>query len=320
MADWRLFSVTSNGIRLRVAEQGEGPLVLMLHGWPESWYSWRHQLPWVANLGYRAVAPDLRGYGASDAPRPVDAYAMRELCADVVGLIDHYGERSAVLVGHDWGAMVAWQCALLAPERISSVIALSVPYSGRSRVPPTEALRARNGENFYYMLYFQEPGVAEAEFDADPHGILSRLYVSPDAPRESPRIRDRKASAGGWIDRLGAPKELPTWLGAEDLAYYVSEFARRGFRGGINYYRNLDRNWRDTPQLAGAKLAQPAYFVAGARDVVLAGHDADWLESLMRPSVPELRRIELIPRVGHWVQQEAAQPVNLLLREFLEEL
>jgi pimeloyl-ACP methyl ester carboxylesterase len=320
MNEPRLYTLTSNGIRLRVAEQGEGPLVLLLHGWPESWYSWRHQLPWIAGLGYRAVAPDMRGYGGSDAPGAVEAYAMRELCADVVGLIDHYGARTAVLVGHDWGAMVAWQCALLAPERISAVVALSVPYSGRSRVPPTEALRARYGDDFYYMLYFQELGLAEAEFDLDPQGILSRLYASPDTPRQPPRIRERKRSAGGWIDRLGAPKELPAWLRAEDLAYYVTEFARRGFRGGINYYRNLDRNWHDTPQLAGAQLAQPAYFIAGARDVVLAGHDAAWLESLMRPSVPQLRRIELIPRVGHWVQQEVAQPVNLLLREFLAEL
>jgi len=320
MTEPRLTSVRMPRIRLRVAERGEGPLVLLLHGWPESWYSWRHQLPWIAGLGYRAVAPDMRGYGGSDAPQAVEAYAMRELCADVVGLIDHYGARDAVLVGHDWGAIVAWSCALLAPERVSAVIALSVPHAGRAALPPTQALRARFGENFYYVLYFQEPGLAEAEFDADPHAILSRLYASPDTPREEPRTRDRKRSAGGWTDRLGAPKELPGWLTPDDLAYYVDEFTRSGFRSGIHYYRNLDRNWHDTPELAGAQLAQPAYFIAGARDVVIGGHDAAWLEKLMRPAVPKLRRIELLPRIGHWVQQESPQPVNLLLREFLAEL
>ena len=145
MAAWAHRYAPVNGLTMHYVEQGEGPLVLLLHGWPESWYSWRHQLPWLAALGYRVVAPDMRGYGGSDAPDAVDAYAMRELVADVVGLIDHHRERSAVLIGHDWGAMVAWQCALLAPERVSSVIALSVPYSGRSRVPPTEALRAPRG-------------------------------------------------------------------------------------------------------------------------------------------------------------------------------
>jgi pimeloyl-ACP methyl ester carboxylesterase len=318
MIERRFSMIQSNGIRLRVAEDGSGPLVLLLHGWPESWYSWRHQLPWLAGLGYRAVAPDMRGYGGSEAPEAVEAYAMRQLCADVIGLIDHYAERDAVIVGHDWGAIVAWHCALLYPERVSALIALSVPYAGRSVVPPLEALRARHGENFNYILYFQEPGLAEAEFDADPRGILARLYASPHTPREEPRTRDRKRSAGGWIDRLGAPKELPDWLAADDLAYYVSEFARRGFRGGIQYYRNLDRNWHDTPELAGAQVAQRALFIAGARDVVLAGHDAPWVERLMRPSVPKLDRIELIPRVGHWVQQESAQLVNLMLRDFLE--
>ncbi|HVR28887.1 MAG TPA: alpha/beta hydrolase [Thermoanaerobaculia bacterium] len=309
-----------NGIHLRVAERGEGPLVLLLHGWPESWYSWRHQLPALAAAGYRAVAPDLRGYGGSDAPAEVEAYDVHHVCRDVTGLIDHYGEKTAVVVGHDWGAILAWQCALLEPDRISAIAPMSVPYAGRGDASLVERLAQAQGDNFFYILYFQEPGVAEAELDDDPRGILSRLYTSPDTPREAPSITDPKRNAGGWIGRLGRPTELPGWLSAEDLDYYVAELTRAGFRGGINYYRNFHRNWESTPELAEAKVEQPVLFVAGEKDGVIRGADAARLDALMRPWAPRLDRVVVVPGVGHWVQQEAVEATNAALLEFLSSL
>jgi pimeloyl-ACP methyl ester carboxylesterase len=185
-------TVEANGITMRIAEMGQGPLVIFLHGFPESWYSWRHQLPAVAKAGFHAVAPDLRGYGKSDKPANVEDYDIHHLSADVTGLIDALGEKTAVVVGHDWGSLVAWNAVLLHPDRFTALVAMSVPYGGRGAVSPLETMKKTFGDNFYYILYFQEPGVAEAEFDKDPRGILSRLYLSPDSPREPPQITDRR--------------------------------------------------------------------------------------------------------------------------------
>ena len=196
-------TVETNGIKLRIAEMGKGPLVIFLHGFPESWYSWRHQLPAVAKAGFHAVAPDLRGYGKSDKPANVDDYDIRHLTADVTGLIDALGEKTAVVVGHDWGSLVAWNAVLLHPDRFTGLVAMSVPYGGRAAVSPLETMKKTFGDNFYYILYFQEPGVAEGEFDKDPRAILSRLYLSPDSPREPPEITDpkrmrRRLDPAGW--------------------------------------------------------------------------------------------------------------------------
>lgn len=312
--------IDSNGIRMRIAEQGDGPLVLLLHGWPESWYSWRHQIPALAAAGYHVVAPDMRGFGQSDAPEDVQSYDINHLTADVVGIIDAVGEKQAVVVGHDWGAIVAWQCALLAPQRFRAVVAMSVPYGGRGNESLITSLKRRFADNFFYILYFQEPGVAEREFDADPRGVLSRLYLSPDSPREPPELTDPKMAAGGWIKRLGAPKSLPDWLSEGDLDYYVEQFTAAGFRGGINYYRNFHRNWEITPQLADAKVEQPALFIAGEKDMVIRGADKEQLRQLMSPAVSDLRTVKLLPEIGHWVQQENPQATNAAVVEFLKSL
>lgn len=309
--------IESNGIRMRIAEMGEGPLVLLLHGWPESWYSWRHQLPALAQAGYRAVAPDMRGYGQTDAPEAVEEYDIVKLAGDAVGILDALGEETAVVIGHDWGAVVAWHCALLHPQRFRAVIALSVPYGGRPEESYLSTLKRNYGDNFFYMLYFQEPGVAEAEFDADPRGILSRLYTSPTTPREKATLKNPKRTAGGWIPRLGAPRELPDWLTAEDLDFYVNEFTKAGFRGGINFYRNLHRNWEITPQLSGAKVQQPALFVAGEKDVVIRGATQQQLTNTIGRATEDLRGVKLIPEIGHWVQQESPEETNTAILEFL---
>ncbi len=317
--------VETNGITLRVAEMGpidgkDAPLVVLVHGWPESWYSWRHQIPAIAAAGYKVIAPDMRGYGHSDKPEPVTDYDITHTTGDIVGLIDAYGADKAIVIGHDWGAIVTWNTALLHPDRVSAMIAMSVPNSGRGAGGPVAGMRTAFGDNFYYILYHQEPGVAEAEYDADPRGLLSRLYASPDTPRDPPTVTDPKRSAGGWIPRLGKPKELPAWLTAADLDYIVGEFHHAGFRGGVNYYRNMDRNWEITPQLAGARIKVPAAFLAGTDDIVIRGAKEPALRAQMERVADDLRGVTLVPGAGHWIQQEKPAETNAFILDFLASL
>jgi pimeloyl-ACP methyl ester carboxylesterase len=260
----------------------------------------------------------MRGYGKSDKPQDVESYSIQKVTADIVGIVDAMGEKTAMLAGHDWGSIVTWHCMLLHPERFTALVAMSVPYSGHGQQSLIQTLQATLGDNFYYILYFQEPGMAEKEFDADPRGILSRLYLSPDSPREAPVITDPKRAAGGWIPRLGAPKGLPAWLKQADLDYYVNEFTQAGFRGGINYYRNFHPNWVSTPQLADAKVTAPVYFIAGEKDTVIRGATIDGLKSMMRNAVPDLRGVTLVPNTGHWVQQERPAETNAAMIEFYQ--
>lgn len=306
---------------MRLAEAGplHGPLVLLAHGWPESWYSWRHQIEPLAAAGYRVVVPDMRGYGGTDAPPEVESYDIFHLVRDMVGILDEAGRDRAVIAGHDWGAVVAWHAALLRPERFRAVAALSVPHFGRPRTPPVETWKQRYGDNFYYILYHQEPGVAEREYDADPEGLLRMLYASPDSPREPPSITGPLRQAGDFIGRWGRPHELPEWLDAEDLEYYIGEFRRAGFRGGVNYYRNLDRNWA---LLEGHDevVEVPALFIAGSLDLVVAHLGRERVEDRMRPCVPQLKHLEWIDGAGHWIQQERPAVCNRVLLDFLEAL
>ena len=313
--------IQSNGLRMRIAEAGVSgyPLVILAHGWPESWYSWRHQLNALAEAGYHVVAPDMRGYGETDAPPGIQDYDILKLAADMVGIVDEAGTDQAIIVGHDWGALVAWHAVLLHPDRFRAVAALSVPYFGPSPEAPTKLWKQRHGDNFYYILYHQKPGIAEREYDADPGGLLRMLYTSPDTPRHPPLNTDQHKNAGGWIGRLGAPKVLPHWLSDQDLEYYVNEFARTGFRGGLNYYRNIDRN-HELMAAVNPVIKVPALFIAGEKDVVIAGLDREQLESRMRPFVPDLRHIEWLEGAGHWIQQERPEECNRALLDFLAQL
>lgn len=315
--------IQSNGIKMRVAEAGppDGPTVLLVHGWPESWYSWRHQIPALASAGYHVVVPEMRGYGKTDAPEPVEDYDIVTLAGDMVGVLDAVGVEKAAIVGHDWGSMVAANSVLLHPDRFSSLILMSVPYGGRAAQSLMTSLEASYGDNFFYILYHnEEGGVAEAEYDSDPRGLLSRLYLSPDSPREDPTVLDPKRSAGGWIPRLGAAKGLPDWLKAEDLDYYVSQFEESGFRGGVNYYRNFHRNWEITEHLQDAKIEVPTLFVAGQKDMVIRGATADALKGMMGGAIPDLRDVVIVPEMGHWIQQEDPDVTNAAMLEFLKSL
>jgi pimeloyl-ACP methyl ester carboxylesterase len=303
-----------------VAEEGEGPLVLLCHGFPESWYSWRHQLRALAQAGFRAVAPDMRGYGQTERPEEIDRYTLLHLVGDMVGLLDALGERQAVIVGHDWGGPVAWHAALMRPDRFRGVVALSVPFRPRLPVRPTTVM-PQTGDEWFYQLYFQQPGVAEAEFERDARlAIRSILFtLSGDAPARA-KSPDMVPRAGGLLDRMDDPASLPPWLSPRDLDFYVSEFARTGFRGGLNWYRNIDRNWELLAPFAGAQVKVPALYVAGDRDLVVSFRGMDQLIPNLAKHVPGLRRTMMLPGCGHWTQQERADEVNSALIGFLNAL
>jgi pimeloyl-ACP methyl ester carboxylesterase len=320
MADIGYRDADLGAIRLRYAEAGDGPAVLLCHGWPETAHSWRNQIGALAGAGYRVVAPDMRGYGTSSAPAAVEDYTILHLVGDMVGLLDVLGVGEAVIVGHDWGAPVAWHAALLRPDRFRAVVGMSVPHTRRPPQAPLEVLR-RRGYHGFYWLYFQEPGVAEAELERDVVRALRRIYhaASGDVP-EGWHWRAVVPAGAGLLDTTIEPASLPPWLAPADFEIYVAAFRKSGFRGGLNWYRNIDRNWALMAPFAGLRIRQPALFIAGERDPTLriAGR-ADRVAA-MEEAVPGLRGKILIPRAGHWVQQEAAERVNVELIAFLQSL
>jgi pimeloyl-ACP methyl ester carboxylesterase len=317
-------TVEANGIHLHIAEQGEGPLVVLCHGFPESWYSWRHQLAALSAAGFRAVAPDMRGYGQSSRPEAIDQYTLLHLVGDMVGLLDALGVDQAAIAGHDWGAPVAWHAALLRPDRFRAVVGLSVPYRQRSSVIPTSVMPRRD-DAIFYQLYFQAPRVAELELERDVRATLAKLLYSAsgDAPRRGgggggdvgmvPRD-------GGFLTRMLSPSALPAWLSDADLDFYAGEFARTGFRGGLNWYRNIDRNWELLAPFAGAKVNVPALYMAGDRDLVVGFRNMDKAIANLAVYVPQLRDSIILPGCGHWTQQERAAEVNTAMIDFLRQL
>ena len=305
-------------LKQRIAEAGSGSPVLLLHGFPEGAYSWRKQLPALAQAGFRAIAPDQRGYAGTDAPLEIEAYDHVELAADVVALMDTLGIERAPVVAHDWGAALAWNLALLHPTRVSAVVALSVPFGGRSPAPPVETLKRRLGDTFFYMLYFQKPGVAEAELEADVRESLRVFYYSSsgDAPPGSFFVPQKKTAK--LFETMKAPPGLPAWLTEADLDVYADAFRTSGFRGPLNWYRTLDRTWERTAHLADAKVEQPALFIAGDRDpVVMFSQGA---LARMPSLVPRLEKTSFLPGVGHWTQQERPDEVSAEIVRFLRTL
>jgi pimeloyl-ACP methyl ester carboxylesterase len=321
--------VKTNGISLNVVEQGQGPLILLCHGFPESSYSWRHQINALAAAGFHAVAPDMRGYGKSDRPEAIDQYTIFHLVGDIVGLVDAFETPSAVLVGHDWGASIAWQAARLRPDRFRAVVSLSVPYRPRGPAHPT-SLMPQTEEAQFYQLYFQAPGVAEAEFEKDPRLTL-RTNLFGASGEGITAIRAMSAASGktpgvGMVPRgggmlpSGVQVPLPSWLSETDLEVYAGEFTRSGFRGPLNYYRNVDRNWEMMAAVEGIKVSVPALYIAGDHDVVVAFPGAAEHIANMKQHVPLLRDIQMLAGCGHWTQQERPAEVNAAIIEFLRSL
>ncbi|WP_225206426.1 alpha/beta fold hydrolase [Novosphingobium huizhouense] len=308
--------IETNGIALNIAEAGapDAPLVLLIHGFPESWYSWRHQFAPLAAAGYHVVAPDMRGYGKSDKPEAIDAYNQVEIVNDIIGLIPALGYEQAVVIGHDWGAPTAWATALFHPDKVRAVGGLSVPFMPRSPVQPMPAMREMFKGQFFYQLYFQEPGVAEAEFEKDIRRSLRKFLVMAAGETDLTKLPP-KSEHDDLLSNLPDPEVLPAWLSEADLDFYAGEFARSGMRGPLNYYRNFDLTWRLTHG-APTQIHQPAMFVAGAADGVVMMAAA--AIAALPQTVTDLRINRMIPGIGHWTQQEAPEAVNEAILEFLK--
>lgn len=305
--------------RIHLVEQGTGPLVLLVHGFPESWYSWRHQLPALAAAGYLAVAVDVRGYGRSSKPEDVSAYRMLDLVEDAVAVVHALGERSAVIVGHDWGAGIAAHSALLRPDVFRAVGLLSVPYAPRGGPRPGEIFAGMGGDEEFYVSYFQRPGRAEAEIEPDVRGWLAGFYAAfsadtmPAPGTPDPHFVSR---AGGTLrERFPATAGLPAWLGEDELDVYAGEFERTGLTAALNRYRNMDRDWEDMAPFDGAPLTQPSLFLGGALDA-----STTWLSDAIAAyptTLPGLRGSHILEGCGHWIQQERPAEVNQHLTEWL---
>lgn len=307
-------AVSANGIEIFLLEEGKGPLVLLCHGWPELSYSWRHQIPAIAAAGFRVAAPDMRGFGKTSAPADVGAYSIFDHVGDMVALVEALGERQAVIIGHDWGAPVAWHAALFRPDIFTAVAGLSVPPPFRGRGRPLDTLRDSGITNFYWQ-YFQTPGVAEAEFERDValsmRTLLGRGFSDPSA---SLFVEDGKGFLGN--PRTDLP--LPDWLSEADLAHFSEAYRQSGFRGGLNWYRNIDRNWELTAPWQGAQIRQPSLFIAGSKDSVITGLIGAKRVADMERVLPGLRQKLIIQGAGHWIQQECAAEVNAALVAFLK--
>jgi len=316
----QFINVETNGITLRVATAGEGPLVLLVHGFPESWYSWRHQIRDLAEAGYRVAAPDVRGYGGSSRPKAIEDYAMREMAADMAGLVEAFSSGApAVVIGHDWGAPIAWHSALLHPDRFRAVAGLSGPHVPLADRNPLELMKEAfiDKGRFFYLHYFQTPGRAEAELEADVERAIKTMYYawSGDAPEGY--WHNRKPVDARLLDEIApVPESLPAWFSADDAAYYVGEFERTGFRGALNRYRNFERDFQIYKSLTSYVIQQPSLFIGGDRDPALVMFPDGPIEQ-MRTVCAHLRGAHMLAGIGHWTQQEAPEEVSKILLEWL---
>jgi pimeloyl-ACP methyl ester carboxylesterase len=314
-------TVNARGTRIHLVEEGTGPVVLLIHGFPESWYSWRHQLPAIAAAGFRAVAIDVRGYGRSSAPLDIEAYGMLHHVNDNLGVLEALGEPAAVVVGHDWGSPIAANSALLRPDVFRALALLSVPYSPPGPRRPSDAFAEMGGGEEFYINYFQEPGRAEAEAEADVRGWLLGFYIGASGNASRPPDGGTIATVprGGRLrDRFVVPEELPPWLTEADVDFYTAEFEAKGFRGALNRYRNVDRDWQDLQPWGRQPITVPSLFIGGERD-----GPTIWGQAAIGrfpQTLPGLRGSHILPGCGHWVQQERAEEVNDLLVGWLKSL
>ena len=305
-----------NGIRLSLYTAGpaDGLPIWLLHGFPECWHSWRHQIQALAAAGYRVHVPEMRGYGYSSAPKDPAAYDLITICADIQAAMDALGHQQVAMIGHDWGAPVAWHLALLEPQRIKVVCALSVPFGGRPKKPAIEVMRELYQDRFHYILYFQKPGLAEAEMAENiPRTLRIMMHGMSGTDGGSTLVQDKPADAR-WLDDRSDPGVPPHWCSLEAFQVYVDTFERSGFHGPVNWYRNFERNWERTAPLAGQHIDQPALFIIGDADPV--GELESYTIKKMPSVVPRVEQ-HVVAHCGHWIQCEKPEPVNTLLLEFL---
>ena len=307
-------TIRTNGIRMAITEEGDGPPVVLCHGFPELAYSWRHQLPALTAAGFHAIAPDQRGYGGTDRPEAVTEYDIHRLTGDLAGLLDALGLERAVFVGHDWGGTVAWTMALLHRERVAGVIGVNTPYLPRPSAPPISLLRMMYGDN-YYMVHFQEPGVADAALRRDVRRVFTAM-MRGGVPQDEFRAHVRQKAGPGMHNMIELIERGayagPPLLAEAELQVYVEAFERTGFTGAINWYRNLDRNWETTPEADGACIQVPSLMVTAEWDPVLRPE----LAEAMRNLVPDLE-VAMIPGCGHWTPQEKPAELNRIIIEWL---
>jgi pimeloyl-ACP methyl ester carboxylesterase len=313
MSSSRMISV--NGIEMFLLEQGEGPLVVLCHGWPELSYSWRHQIPALAAAGFHVVAPDMRGFGRTSAPAEIEAYSIFHNVGDMVALVASLGEKEAFIVGHDWGAPVAWHAAMFRPDVFTRVAGLSVPPPFRGRGRPLETLRQSGVTNFYWQ-YFQPPGVAEAEFERDVARTMRTVLVGRGL--SDPSAHQFIEEGKGFLGDINRDRPLPDWLTEADLAYITKIYMQSGFRGGLNWYRNIDRNWELTAAWQDAQIRQPSLFLAGSKDGVITGLIGAKRVADMERVLTDLKAKIILDGAGHWVQQERPDEVNAALIDFLK--
>jgi pimeloyl-ACP methyl ester carboxylesterase len=315
------FITVHNGpVALNVAVAGKGPLILCVHGFPELWYSWRHQLAHFTTRGYRVAAIDVRGYGASGRPHPIAQYTMRQLASDVAAVADALGGGEAILFGHDWGAPIVWNTALLHPDKIKAVAGLSVPYFPPAETSFLDAARAIYKDRFFYQLYFQEEGVAEAELEADVRTSLRKLYyaASGDAPQGG--WGAEKGAGAKLLDGMIDPQPFPAWMSEADLRVFVDAFEGSGFRGPLNRYRAQTLDVAELADHRGRQITPPSFFVAGERDLVRGFIPGVDLYETPGAACADFRGKVIIPGIGHWVQQEAPEATNTALEGFLSGL
>ncbi|KQY54391.1 hydrolase [Nocardioides sp. Root151] len=304
-------------IRMRVLEQGTGPAVVMCHGFPGLAHSWRHQLPVIAATGHRAIAVDMRGYGGTDRPTNPAAYSRTHTVADLVGLLDALAIDDAVFIGHDFGAGLVWDLPQWASGRVRGLFQLSVPRADTSPMRPSAAYARVATQHFFHMHYFQQPGKADAELDADPAGFLSRVFWALSGGYRYADIFEHTSEGNGYLDVLPTAPRLPwPWLSEEEFGHYVQEFTRTGFTGGLNWYRAADHVWAEKQERPDEPITLPVLFVTGDRDPVRQITGAGSMDA-MRASVPGLLGVHVIPGAGHFVQMEAPAQVNDLLVDFL---
>ena len=311
--------IETNGIRMHIAEQGRGPLVLLLHGFPEIWYSWRHQISALADAGYHVVAPVQRGYGQTDCPAGSEYYTQPHLVGDVIGLLDALGKETAIVAGHDWGAPVAWNTARMRPDRVQGVIAFSVPYIPRGHVSMLLEGKAFFGEN-WYMNYYQQPGVAEAEFERDVRTTMRKIMYAGSGEGSQNGPWDVVPEGHGMLDLVSEPANLPAWLTETDIDYYTAAFEQSGFTGALNWYRAIDKSWEIMAPFTGAKVTTPALFIAGEKDPLVNLPGSKEAIASMQQVVLNLKTTVMLPEAGHWTQQERQAEVTAAMLAFMRNL
>jgi len=319
--------IPTNGVNINTFVEGEGKPVIFVHGWPESWYSWRHQIDPFKAAGYKVIIPDIRGYGRSDKPKDINSYSLNEITKDLIGILNYLNEDTAHIIGHDWGAPISWYTSLLFPERVLSVSGLSVPFNPFDKIPPIKLYKSIFKDIFFYILYFQKKGAPEKELEENIERTLRLIYCNSDALGMKKMLnlslgglKEKKEKTSTFLKGMNEPEFLPKWLSEKDMRYFVGEFQNSGMLGPLNRYRCMNLDWSELYKLSLNKITKPACFITGSLDPVNFFIPGVNLFDSVGKNYEDLRTKKLLNDVGHWTQQEAPNEVNKILLDFLEKI